>query len=255
MDLELDGRRAVVMGASRGLGRAIASAFAAEGAHVTAVARTLELLTHLASECAPGTVTPLSCDLSDTVAVQGLEKVLRDTDILVLNGGGPPPGSAIDTTDAVWIAQFNTMFLSAVRIARVAIPGMRKRRYGRILIVVSSGVIQPIPNLVVSNSLRLALVGWAKTLANEVAADGVTVNCLAPGRIATDRVAALDQSRASREGIAVSEVERQSRALIPMGRYGEAVEFASIASFLASPRASYITGSILRVDGGMLRNI
>ncbi len=132
---------------------------------------------------------------------------------------------------------------------------MRKRGFGRILLVVSSGVIQPIPNLAISNALRSALVGWAKTLANEVAADGVTVNCLAPGRIATDRIVEFDQNRAQREGLTIEQVQKQSRAGIPAGRYGEASEFAAVAAFLASPRSSYVTGSVIRIDGGMIRNV
>jgi 3-oxoacyl-[acyl-carrier protein] reductase len=147
------------------------------------------------------------------------------------------------------------MFLSAVRLTRLALPGMRKRRFGRIIAVVSSGVVQPIPNLGISNAIRLALVGWAKTLANEVASDGITVNCLAPGRIATDRVAELDRGRAKREGIDIEEVERQSRATIPAGRYGDAAEFAALAAFIASARSSYMTGSVIRVDGGMIRSL
>jgi 3-oxoacyl-[acyl-carrier protein] reductase len=132
---------------------------------------------------------------------------------------------------------------------------MRERKFGRILAVVSSGVIQAIQNLGVSNALRSALVGWAKTLASEVASEGITVNCIAPGRIATDRVAELDQARAKREGIAIAEVEAQSRAGIPAGRYGDPAEFASVAAFLASPHASYMTGGILRIDGGMIRSV
>jgi 3-oxoacyl-[acyl-carrier protein] reductase len=147
------------------------------------------------------------------------------------------------------------MFLSAIRLTRLALPGMRQRGFGRIIAVVSSGVVQPIPNLAISNAIRLALVGWAKTLAAEVADHGITVNCLAPGRIATDRVAELDQGRARREGLGVDEVERQARAAIPAGRYGEAVEFASMAAFLASTHASYVTGSVVRVDGGMIRSV
>jgi 3-oxoacyl-[acyl-carrier protein] reductase len=132
---------------------------------------------------------------------------------------------------------------------------MRQRGFGRIMLVVSSGVIQPIPNLAISNAIRSALVGWAKTLANEVASAGVTVNCLAPGRIATERVVAFDQNRAQREGVSLDDVQRQSRATIPAGRYGEANEFAAMATFLASPRSSYVTGSIIRIDGGMIRNV
>jgi 3-oxoacyl-[acyl-carrier protein] reductase len=257
MDLELKNRRALVTGASRGLGRAIASALAAEGAEVVAVARNLERLNELvaATPAGRGTIVAHACDLADASAIGGLGTALERADILVLNTSGPPPGSAAGTADAVWIQQFEAMFLSAIRLTRLALPGMRQRGFGRILAVVSSGVIQPIPNLGISNALRSALVGWAKTLAGEVAGDGVTVNCIAPGRIATDRVAELDQGRAKREGIDIDQVEKESRAAIPAGRYGDAAEFASVAAFLASPRASYMTGGVIRVDGGMIRSV
>ncbi len=255
MNLGLEKRRALVTGASRGLGRAIALALAAEGADVIAVARNLDRLNQLAAASASGSITVRACDLSDPVAIQGLAEPLESVDVLVLNTGGPPPSTAAETSDAAWSAQFDAMFLTAVRLTRLALPGMRKRGFGRIIAVVSSGVIQPIPNLAISNAIRLALVGWAKTLAGEVAGQGITVNCLAPGRIATDRVAELDQGRARREGIGLDEVERQARAAIPAGRYGEAGEFASMAAFLASTQASYVTGNIVRVDGGMIRSV
>jgi 3-oxoacyl-[acyl-carrier protein] reductase len=256
MDLGLEKRSALVTGASRGLGRAITLALAAEGADVVAVARNQERLGELAAESTAGggKITARSCDLADASAIEGLSDVLGQVDVLVINTGGPPPGPADETSDAVWSKQFEAMFLSAVRITRLALPGMRKRGFGRIIAVVSSGVIQPIPNLGISNAIRSALVGWAKTLAGEVASQGITVNCLAPGRIATDRVAELDQGRAKREGIGVDEVERQSRMAIPAGRYGDAADFASVAAFLASTRASYMTGGIIRVDGGMIRS-
>jgi 3-oxoacyl-[acyl-carrier protein] reductase len=257
MDLELNRRRAMVTGASRGIGAAIASALAAEGADVIAVARNLERLEQLQTSASGsgGTIKPHACDLSSGAAIEDMWALLEDIDILFINTGGPPPSTAATTTDATWTGQFEAMFLSAVRLTRLALPGMRKRRFGRIIAVVSSGVIQPIPNIAVSNAIRLALVGWAKTLAAEVAEEGITVNCLVPGRIATDRVAELDQARAGREGVSVEEVERQSRATIPAGRYGTAAEFASMATFLASPRSSYMTGSIVRVDGGMIRSV
>jgi 3-oxoacyl-[acyl-carrier protein] reductase len=257
MDLGLENRRALVTGASRGLGRAIALGLAGEGADVVAVARDPERLSALASDAAAsgGKITARVCDLADPSAIDALREVLQQADILVLNTGGPPPGAAAEVADATWIKQFEAMFLSVVRLTRLALPGMRKRGFGRILAIVSSGVLQPIPNLAISNALRMAVVGWAKTLAGEVARDGVTVNCLAPGRIATDRVAELDQGRAQREGISVAEVEQQSRSAIPAGHYGEAAEFAAIATFLASPRASYMTGGIIRVDGGMIRSV
>jgi 3-oxoacyl-[acyl-carrier protein] reductase len=257
MNLGLQKRRALVAGASRGLGQAIASALAAEGADVTAVARNVDRLNQLAASASagPGTITAHACDLSAPAAIEGLGETLQNVEVLVLNTGGPPPGTAVGTSDALWMAQFEAMFLSAVRMTRLALPGMQQRGFGRIIAVVSSGVIQPIANLGISNAIRLALVGWAKTLATEVAIQGITVNCLAPGRIATDRVAELDQGRARREGIGLDEVERQSRAAIPAGRYGEAAEFASMAAFLASTQASYITGSVIRVDGGMIRSV
>jgi 3-oxoacyl-[acyl-carrier protein] reductase len=272
VDLELQRRRAVVTGASRGIGRAITLALAAEGADVVAVARDRGKLEELAATAAgvgagpegnagagtsagAGTITVRAADLSQATAIQGLTAELETADILVFNTGGPPFGTAAETTDAVWTAQFEAMFLSAIRLTRLALPGMRRRGFGRIMLVVSSGVIQPIPNLAISNAIRSALVGWAKTLAGEVAGDGVTVNCLAPGRIATDRVVEFDQNRARREGISVEEVQKQSRSAIPVGRYGAADEFAALAAFLASPRSSYMTGSVIRIDGGMIRSV
>lgn len=257
MHLSLDRRRAVVTGASRGLGRSIALALAAEGVQVVAVARNLGRLDQLAAEAAegPGSIRARACDLGAAAAIEGLADVLADADILVINTGGPAPGPVADTSDASWLRQFEAMFLSAVRLTRLALPGMRERRFGRIIVVVSSGVIAPIVNLGLSNAIRLAAVGWAKTLAGEVASEGITVNCLAPGRIATDRVAELDQVRAARENIGLEEVERQSRAAIPVGRYGDPAEFASVATFLASGLSSYITGSVIRVDGGMIRSL
>jgi 3-oxoacyl-[acyl-carrier protein] reductase len=257
VDFELKTRRSLVTGASRGLGRAIAQTLAGEGSDVIAVARDLERLRQLtpAATQNAGSITPRVCDLSDAAALEGLAESLARTDVLVLNTGGPPPGMAATITDETWTAQFESLFLSAIRLTRMALPGMKQRGFGRIIAVVSSGVIQPIPNLAISNALRLAVVGWAKTLASEVAGAGVTVNCLAPGRIATDRVAELDGAGAAREGLPLEEVKRRARAAIPAGRYGEAQEFAAMAAFLASAQASYVTGSIIRIDGGMIRGI
>jgi 3-oxoacyl-[acyl-carrier protein] reductase len=243
----------VVTGASRGLGRAVALALAAEGVAVTAMARSPDRLAELVV-CGSGHIEAQVCDLSSAGGLAALRPRLAAVDILVLNSGGPPPGAVTAVTDEVWTSQFNAMFLSFVRLTRAALPGMRERGFGRILALVSSGVVQPLPNLGISNALRLAVVGWAKTLANEVAPDGITVNCLAPGRIATDRVADLDRARAQREGLEVGEVERQSRQSIPVGRYGQPEELAALAAFLCSDRAGYVTGSLLRVDGGMIRS-
>ncbi len=264
MDLGLGTRRAVVTGASRGLGAAIAAALVAEGVDVVGVARSVDRIESAAASLAAsqgslgepqGSLTARACDLGDAAAIDGLSDVLGLADILVLNTGGPPPGPVCDVADSVWSKQFESMFLSVVRLARLTLPGMRERQFGRIILVVSSGVVQPIPNLGISNALRSALVGWAKTLATEVAGDGITVNCLAPGRIATDRVADLDQGAAKRQGISVDEVQQQSRSAIPVGRYGEPAEFAAMAAFLSGRSASYMTGGIIRVDGGMIRAV
>jgi 3-oxoacyl-[acyl-carrier protein] reductase len=255
MDLGLKRRRAVVTGASRGIGRAIASALAAEGADVIAAARNAQKLQELALQPGTGTITAHVADMSREADIQGLAGELGKADILVFNTGGPPFGTAAEITDTAWIGQFEAMFLSAIRLTRLALPGMRARKYGRIMLVVSSGVIQPIPNLALSNALRSALVGWAKTLASEVAGDGVTVNCLAPGRIATDRIVEFDQARAKRDGTSEEQARKASLVTIPAGRYGEADEFAAMAAFLASPKASYMTGGIIRIDGGMIRSV
>ena len=255
MDLGLKRRRAVVTGASRGIGRAIASALAAEGADVIAAARNAQKLQELALQPGTGTITAHVADMSREADIQGLAGELGKADILVFNTGGPPFGTAAEITDTAWIGQFEAMFLSAIRLTRLALPGMRARKYGRIMLVVSSGVIQPIPNLALSNALRSGLVGWAKTLASEVAGDGVTVNCLAPGRIATDRIVEFDQARAKREGTTEEQARKSSLVTIPAGRYGEADEFAAMAAFLASPKASYMTGGIIRIDGGMIRSV
>jgi 3-oxoacyl-[acyl-carrier protein] reductase len=257
MDLGLKQRRAVVTGASRGIGRAIASALAAEGADVVAAARNAQKLQELVASVQPGTgtIAARTADMSKAADIQGLAGDLEKVDILVFNTGGPPFCTAAETTDASWTTQFEAMFLSAIRLTRLALPGMRARRYGRIMLVVSSGVIQPIPNLALSNALRSGLVGWAKTLASEVAVDGVTVNCLAPGRIATDRIVEFDQARAQRDGTTEEQARKASLVTIPAGRYGEAEEFAAMAAFLASPHASYMTGGIIRIDGGMIRSV
>src|SRR5690606_3704900 len=169
--------------------------------------------------------------------------------------GGPPPGTAHGVSPADWEKHFRQMVVSVTHMTDLVLPGMRDRGWGRIITSASSGVVAPIPNLGLSNALRASLVGWSKTLAREVAKDNITCNILVPGRVATARTKSLDEQKAKRENRSVAEVSAQSASTIPMGRYGEPKEYADVAVFLASSRASYVTGSTIRVDGGLIANI
>jgi 3-oxoacyl-[acyl-carrier protein] reductase len=245
MDLGLEGRAALVLGASKGLGRAIAAALAAEGAAVVTVAR---------SRGADRGVMHITADLDDPGAPEAIIAAVRDAglspDILVLNAGGPPMLSAASATPADFAAVFPRMFNAQIAIAQAFLPTMRERGFGRILAVASTSLVTPIPGLVLSNAVRAMLASWCKTLAAEVAADGVTVNLLLPGQIATDRLTSLHAAMAAGQGIAAEQVTARSVAAIPAGRLGRPEEFGDIAAFLASPRAGFITGSAIKVDGG-----
>lgn len=176
-------------------------------------------------------------------------------DIVINNTGGPPPASAVEASRADWLIQFEMMAANLFHLTGRLLPPMRARRWGRIITLTSSGVEQPIPRLAISNAVRSAIVGWSKTLADEVAADGVTVNVLLPGRIHTQRVDELDANAAKRSERSPADIAAASAASIPLGRYGRPDEFADVAVFLASERASYVTGSKIRVDGGAIRGI
>jgi 3-oxoacyl-[acyl-carrier protein] reductase len=261
MDLGIAGKTALVLGGGGGLGRAIAQALAREGVKVAvgdidpkAVEASLAALADLG-----GPAIGLAWDLADLAQIEGhvarIEAELGPVDILVNNTGGPPPTPAAGQDPALWSKQFQAMVLSVIAITDRVLPGMRARGWGRVITSTSSGVVSPIPNLGVSNALRLSLVGWSKTLAREVGRDGVTANIVLPGRIATDRIAFLDQARAKREGIGVEQVAAESIATIPVGRYGKPEEYGDVVAFLASERAAYLTGSVIRVDGGMITSI
>ncbi len=257
MDMGIAGRRAAVLGGGKGIGRAIALGLAAEGAKVIIGGRDQAALettcAAFTSGAHGGSVTAQRCDLSSEADIAAFIAVVGEADILVNNGGGPPAGPISQVDDATWLKHFEAMFLGTVRMTRGFLPGMRARGFGRILTVTSSGTIQPIPHLGISNAMRMAVTGWSKTLSLEVAPDGVTMNCLAPGRIQTDRVDALDMLAAEKQGLDLETVRKNARAGIPVGRYGSTEEFANLAVFLASPHASYITGSIHRIDGGATR--
>jgi 3-oxoacyl-[acyl-carrier protein] reductase len=261
MDFGLKGKTALVLGGGGGLGRAIAKSFAAEGAKVavagvgsTSIDATLAELRSIG-----GISLSLIWDLADLSVIDAnitkIESELGPVDILINNTGGPPPSTAAGQDPALWAKQFQAMVLSVIAITDRVLPGMKARGWGRILTSTSSGIIAPIPNLAISNALRMSLVGWSKTLAREVAKDGITANIILPGRIATARVATLDDARAKREGRSVEEVAAESAATIPVGRYGKPEEYADVVAFLASTRAAYITGSVIRVDGGMTTSI
>ncbi len=254
MDLGLEDKRALVMGSTRGMGYALDAGLAAEGASVAVCGPKLADA-EAASRKIGGAARGYALDLSDPESVAALETGLGALDIIVCNGGGPPPGNVSEVAPDLWRGQFETMFVNQTRIVNAYLPGMRERGHGRILIVASSGVVQPIHNLGISNSLRAALRGWAKTLSIEVAPDGVTINMLMPGRIQTERVDQIDATAAERQGRPLEEIVRASRATIPMGRYGSVEEFADVALFLLSDRASYVTGSTIGVDGGMIRSV
>lgn len=253
MKIGLKGKRALVLGASKGLGFGIAKGLAEEGATVAIASRALE-----AASAAAKTIGArgFACDTGKLDQIEALHaavtKELGGVDVLVLNSGGPPPGGAQGVSSAQWRTSFEGMFVGLVRLADLVLPGMIERKWGRIISVISSGVIEPIPNLAISNAIRPALVGWGKTLANEVARHGITVNAVAPGRIATDRLTQLDKANAEKQGKSVAEIEAAAKARIPAGRYGTVEDYASVAVFLASEAAGYVTGSILRADGGQI---
>lgn len=254
MDFGFAGRKALVVGASRGLGAACARLLAQEGAQVFAAARDTKAIETWSAGTA---VTPVALDLANPASVADVGRAMaaEGIDILVNNGGGPAAGPAKGQTAEAWQAAFNSMATSIFSLTEALLPGMIERRFGRVITIGSSGVVAPIANLALSNGVRAAVAGWSKTLAAEVASHGVTVNMVLPGRIATDRVRELDEGKAKKTGVPLDKVEEDSRATIPVGRYGRPEEFAAVVTFLASQQASYVTGSMIRADGGMLRNL
>jgi 3-oxoacyl-[acyl-carrier protein] reductase len=261
MDLGIKNKTALVFGAGSGLGRAIALSLGKEGAKVALAGRTMANLetTAQAIKSAGGQAYCNAWDLGNLAAIDELftqiEKNLGPIDILVNNTGGPPPATAAGQSTALWIEKFQEMVLSVIAITDRAIPGMKQRGWGRVITSTSSGAITPIANLGISNTLRASLHAWSKTLSRELAPHGITANIIVPGRIATDRIRFLDESRAKRENISLEDVEADSLKSIPMGRLGRPEEYGDTATFLASQVASYITGSVIRVDGGNIPNI
>ncbi|WP_299967262.1 SDR family oxidoreductase [uncultured Roseobacter sp.] len=256
MDLGIAGKRALVLGASRGLGKAIAQGLSAEGVSVYAAARSVDKIAAYADGVQG--LQPVALDLAESEQVEQIAgDLLRSggVDIVVNNGGGPPPGTAQAATREAWLSHFEAMAANLFHLNTRLLPAMKDKGWGRIISVTSSGVEQPIPNLALSNGIRSAVVAWSKTLANEVAGDGITVNVVMPGRIHTERVDELDAAAAKRTHTDVAEVAAKSRMTIPTGRYGRPEEFADVVTFLASTRAAYVTGSKIRIDGGSIKSI
>ncbi len=257
MDLDLRNRTALVCGASQGLGLAIADALAREGCRVGLLARNpAKLAAHVEAFAAQGLdAVALPADMSDWPQIQMALRHFGEPDILVNNSGGPPPVEVTQVEPDLWRRQFECMVLNQMRLTEAVLPAMRQRNFGRILSVASTSIVEPFASLAISNSLRAALAGWMKTLAGQVARDGITVNMLLPGSFATERIDSLNARDAQARGISVEQVVAEASAEIPVGRYGDPREFGAVAAFLASPKASYVTGQMIRVDGGATKSL
>lgn len=249
MDLGIEGRVALVLGASRGLGRAVAAALGREGARVALAARSQESLAE-AAEGIAGEAAALTVDTGNEDAVAALPGRVADAlgavEILVLNTGGPPPGAALEADTEQWLQAYRSLVLAPLVLARACVPGMRERGWGRIVNVASTSVREPIPGLTLSNANRAAAVGLLGTLAREVAADGITVNTVATGRFATERLAELVGS--------LEAAEEAARVDVPAARLGRPEEYGDLVAFLCSERAAYITGAVIPIDGGLTRS-
>lgn len=262
MDLGLTGKRALVLAASSGLGRASALELAREGARVAICSRDQGRADEAAAAIREETgaeVHAFEADVADAASLEALfasvAEALGGLDVLVANAGGPPPGGFDSTDEAAWDRAYQLTLQSVVRSARLALPHLQASGGGSILALASSSVVQPIPNLLLSNVFRPAVRALCKHLAEEYAGDGIRVNVLSPGRVLTPRIDQLDQANAKKSGKTPDQVRADAVAKIPLGRLGEPAEFGRVAAFLSSAAASYLTGEHLLVDGGLIRSL
>ncbi len=262
MDLGLKGKVALVTAASKGLGKATAMEYAREGAHVVISSRDQAAIEATAEEIRQATgarVLAVAADVTDPAAierfVQAAVAEFGGIDSLVLNAGGPPPGTFETLTDAQWLGAVDLNLMSVVRLIRAALPYLKASKCGRIVNLASSSVKQPIPNLLLSNTLRVGLQGLVKTCSTEFAPYGILINTVAPGRILTDRVRSMDVDRATRAGISLAEQVAKTEKEIALGRYGTPEEFAKQVVFMGSPANTYVTGQVLLVDGGLTKSL
>jgi 3-oxoacyl-[acyl-carrier protein] reductase len=265
MDLGITGRVAIVCAASQGLGKAAALALAQEGAHVVICARDRKRL-HAAAKHISGaagnkkvTVVPVPADLTrprdiKKVVVRTLREFGR-VDILVTNAGGPPVGLFMELPDVKWEEGISLNLMSTIRCIRAVLPAMRKQRWGRIINITSLSAKQPVNDLVVSSTIRPGILGLSKVLANQHASEGITVNSVAPGFIMTSRQEELAKARALKKGMTMGEYVQETSKDIPAGRFGTPAELANVIAFLASEKASYITGATISVDGGIIKGL
>ncbi len=259
MDLGLKGKTVLVAAGSRGMGRAVAEGFLREGAAVTVCARDAAVLERTRAELAQtGSVRVVSADVTKP---EDIDRAVREAarggrlDVLFVNAGGPPAGKFEDFDDAAWQRAFELNLLSGVRLIRAALPFLKAAGGGSIVQLMSWGVKEPIPNLILSNAIRPGAVGMTKTLSRELAPYGIRVNTVLPGRINTERLQSIDAARAQREGRSIHELQAEQTRQVPLGRYGQPEEVAAMIVFLASSPASYITGVTVQVDGGLVGSL
>lgn len=258
MNINLNNKHALVCGASRGIGRACAEALAELGANVTLVARNADALESVAGSLSGGSHQWLALDFAEpeTMAAEMREHLERHpAQIVINNTGGPPPGPAVEAGPEAFLEGFRRHLICNQLIVQAALPGMREAGYGRIVNIVSTSVYEPIPGLGVSNTVRAAVAGWAKTLSRELGPEGFTVNNVLPGFTATGRLDALIRGKAQKAGISEDEQAARMKAGVPLGRFAEPEEIAAAVAFLASPAGSYMSGVSLAVDGGRLQSI